>query len=96
MGNVFVPYRGKKPASVFINGHSLVILSHDREVLEQELDLIGADRVRTISLGKSDPEGEEAIGKIAKQVDSGVVIAPADVHLKDVLKNLEHELPWLQ
>jgi hypothetical protein len=79
MNNFFVPYTGKKPALVNINGHRLVILAEEKDMLEEELELLGADRV-----------------KIARQVDGGVVIAPSGIGLRDVLKNLESELPWFQ
>jgi hypothetical protein len=96
MDNFFVPYTGKKPASVCINGHRLVILTHDKDMLEEDLELLGADRVKRVRLGSDEDEQERFLGKIAKQVDGGVVIAPSGVELKDVLKNLENELPWLQ
>lgn len=91
----FVPYTGKKPASVSINGHRLVILSAERDSIEDELDLFGADRVKKVRLGVSELEQERTLGKIARQVDGGVVIAPAGVGIRDVLKNLESELPWV-
>lgn len=96
MENYFVPYMGKRPASVCINGHRLVILALDRDTLEEELDLLGADRVKTVTLGESQDEQDLLLGKIARQVDGGVVIAPEGVNLRDVLKNLESELPWVQ
>lgn len=96
MDNFFVPYTGKKPASVCINGHRLVILAPEKDMLEEELELLGADRIKKVKLGSSDLEQEEFLGKIARQVDGGVVIAPSGVELKDVLRNLETELPWLQ
>jgi hypothetical protein len=96
MDNFFVPYTGKKPASVCINGHRLVILTHDKDMLEDDLDLIGADRVKKVRLGASEDEQEKFLGEIARAVDGGVVIAPSGVDLRDVLKNLESELPWLQ
>jgi hypothetical protein len=65
-------------------------------MLEDELELLGADRIKKVKLGDSDVEQEEFLGKIARQVDGGVVIAPSGVDLKDVLRNLETELPWLQ
>ncbi len=91
----FVPYTGKKPASVSINGHRLVILSSERDTIEDDLDLFGADRIKKVRLGGSEVEQERALGKIARQVDGGVVIAPAGVGIRDVLKNLESELPWV-
>ena len=51
---------------------------------------------KKVKLGASDDEQEAFLGKIARQVDGGVVIAPSGVDLRDVLKNLENELPWLQ
>jgi hypothetical protein len=96
MDNFFIPYSGKKPASVVINGHRLVILSHDKAILEDDLDLLGADRIKEISSGTSDVEHDKLLGKIAKQVDGGVVLAPSGVELRDILNNLKSELPWVQ
>ena len=96
MDNFFVPYIGKKPASVCINGHRLVILSHEKDILEDELDLLGADSIKKVKGIGSEQDQEKLFGKIARQVDGGVVIAPEGVGLRDVLKNLESELPWLQ
>jgi hypothetical protein len=96
MESFFVPYTGKKPAAVSINGHRLVILTHEKDTLEEDLDLLGADRVKSVKVGNADTDQEEFLGKIAKQVDGGVVIAPSGIGLRDVIKNLETELPWLQ
>lgn len=96
MENFFVPYTGKKPALVCINGHRLVILAHEKDTLEEDLDLLGADRVKKVKLDGTEDEQERLFGKIARQVDGGVVIAPAGIGLRDVIRNLESELPWLQ
>ena len=96
MENYFVPYFGKRPASLCINGHRLVILAHDKEVLADDLELLGADRLKTVKHKDRDGVQEEFLGKIARQVDGGVVIAPSGVELREVIKNLESELPWLQ
>jgi hypothetical protein len=96
MDNYFVPYFGKRPASLYINGHRLVILAHDKDVLADDLELLGADRLKTVKLKDRDGVQEEFLGKIARQVDGGVVIAPSGVELREVIKNLESELPWLQ
>ena len=95
MTDLFVPYTGKRPAAVWINGHRLVILSHDRVILEEDLNLLGADRLKTIKVGANQVEVDRVLGRIAQEVDSGIVIAPPNVELKDVLRNLESELPWL-
>jgi hypothetical protein len=52
--------------------------------------------VKKVKVKGTDAEQEQLFGKIARQVDGGVVIAPAGIGLRDVLKNLETELPWLQ
>lgn len=96
MDKFFVPYTGKKPALVCINGHRLVILAEEKDTLEEDLDLLGADRVKRVKVTGSDQEQEQLLGRIARQVDGGVVIAPSGVGLRDVLKNLENELPWFQ
>jgi hypothetical protein len=96
MNNFFVPYTGKKPALVNINGHRLVILAEEKDMLEEDLELLGADRVKKVKVEGSESEQEQMLGKIARQVDGGVVIAPSGIGLRDVLKNLESELPWFQ
>ena len=96
MNNFFVPYTGKKPALVNINGHRLVILAEEKGTLEEDLELLGADRVKTVKVAGSNSAQEQLLGKIARQVDGGVVIAPSGVGLRDILKNLETELPWFQ
>jgi hypothetical protein len=96
MESFFVPYTGKRPAAVCINGHRLVILSHEKDILEEDLDLLGADRVKSVKMGQSEQDQEKFLGKIARQVDGGVVIAPSGIGLRDVIKNLETELPWVQ
>ena len=96
MNNFFVPYTGKKPALVNINGHRLVILAEEKDTLEEDLELLGADRVKKVKVTGSESDQEQMLGKIARQVDGGVVIAPSGVGIRDVLKNLETELPWFQ
>lgn len=96
MDNFFVPYTGKRPAAVCINGHRLVIMAHDKDMLEEDLELLGADSIKKVRLSSSEDEQQQFLGKIARQVDGGVVIAPSGVELKDILKNLEDELPWVQ
>lgn len=96
MNNFFVPYTGKKPALVNINGHRLVILAEEKDTLEEDLELLGADRVKKVKVADSESDQEQMLGKIARQVDGGVVIAPSGIGLRDVLKNLESELPWFQ
>ena len=96
MENFFVPYTGKKPAAVYINGHRLVIMASEKDLLEDDMELLGADKIKKVRLSSSEDARLQFMGKIARQVDGGVVIAPSGVELKDVLRNLEDELPWVQ
>lgn len=96
MTTFFVPYAGKKPATVLVNGHKLILLSLEKCVFDDNLGLFGADRVMDITTGDSREEQEKVLNKIAKTVKGGVVVAPPDIHVQEVLRNLETQLPWLQ
>ena len=95
MKRFYVPYAGNEPAPVIINGHRMLILSNSREALEDELAFFGADRLRQVKTGDSPSEAQLVLGKLATSAKGGVVVAPADVGLQDVIRNLESELPWL-
>lgn len=96
MGKFYVPYSGKKPASILVNGHRLIILSRDEDVFEYELRELGADSLKKVLTGDSREEEERILNKLAKAVAAGVVVAPANLHVSEVIKNLESQLPWLQ
>ncbi len=95
MSRYFVPYTGDKPAAVNINGHRLLILSKERTCLEDELEVIGADTLKALQTGNTREEESRLLNKLARSTNAGVVIAPGDLELKDVIKNLEVQLPWL-
>jgi len=95
MRNYFVPYAGNKPAVVSINGHNLIILAQDKTMLEGDLELVGADRVREIDVGDSPEEERLVLDRIAKSAQGGIVIAPSELNVEDVLRNLQAELPWI-
>ena len=95
MTNLYVPFCGKKPASLFINGHKVIILSTNKEIFEDELVSIGADKIKQIKSINSPQEQAKVLGKIAKKSNAGVVLSPNGMELDELIKNLEHELPWL-
>ncbi|MCB0310127.1 MAG: hypothetical protein KDD42_02760 [Bdellovibrionales bacterium] len=95
MEHVFIPYQGDHPAAVFVNGHRVIILAHSEDSFEPDLELIGADHLRCIELGDSAEEATSTLTELAEQVKGGVVVAPANVNLPEVLRSLELELPWL-
>jgi hypothetical protein len=96
MGRFYVPFKGKKPAAVIINGHKLVILCPNRDELKQNLNLLGGDRVQRIESGETLEEQETFLNKFSRKLDGGIVIAPYEAPLLDVIKNLEQQLPWVQ
>ncbi len=96
MKRFYVPYSGNQPAAVLINGHRMLILANSRETLEEDLAFFGADQVRQVQAGDSASEAQLVLGRLASSAKGGVVVAPSDVGLRDVIRNLESELPWLQ
>jgi len=72
MENFFVPYTGKKPALVCINGHRLVILAHEKDTLEEDLDLLGADRVKKVKLDGTEDEQERLFGTLLRESASAM------------------------
>lgn len=95
MKRFFVPYCGAKPAAITVNGHRLVILSREKTAFEDELEVMGADSIKLMQSGDSPEEETVALNRLAKSSNAGVVVAPVDAHLREVIKNLETQLPWL-
>ncbi|HMO02360.1 MAG TPA: hypothetical protein PKD37_06100 [Oligoflexia bacterium] len=91
----YVPYEGKNPKVFEINGHRMVILSASPEALEE------SSLSHSFRLKKLTPRNQEentidlVLAKIAKRCKSGVVLAPAEATLDDILENLKKELPWI-
>lgn len=96
MAQLYVPYKGEAPAFMTINGHRLVLISKDKDELQANLDLFGADKLTTVDGGDSQEEQDHSLCRLAEKVEGGVVIAPPEVGLKDIIKNLEEQLPWVQ
>ncbi len=95
MSVYYVPYSGRKPTAVEINGHRLVIISSSKKVLQDNMDSLGADSVKRV---KSIPEPEKdlkLIDRISRTAKAGIVFAPEEAPLSEVLKELEQQLPWL-
>ena len=94
MRNFFVPYSEGLPATVTINGHTFIFLSHEREILEESLALVGGDHLEEMSVYNSQEE-DQVLDTLAREIDGGIVIAPTDVAIEDLIANLEAELPWV-
>lgn len=96
MKNFYVPYSGPRPAVVDINGHKLVILAQDPDSLRNDLALVGGDHLKRLDVGESPEEERVVLDRLARSIQGGVVVAPTEVEVEDVIKNLEAELPWIQ
>ena len=96
MSRFFVPYCGSKPAAISVNGHRLLILAKEKISIEEELSSVGADSLKTISVGNSKEEENRALNKLAKKMNAGVVIASEGLEVRDIIRSLESQLPWVQ
>jgi hypothetical protein len=95
MANYWVPYAGDKPATLSINGHNLIILSQEEALFDETLTLVGADHIERLG-GDSTEEDETILNALAEKTKCGVVVAPSDVAVPDIIDNLREQLPWLQ
>lgn len=95
MSIYYIPYHGKKPAAVVINGHRLVIMSKDRDTLQDDLSVLGADKVKQVESELEVEDNFTLIDRIAKNAKAGVVFAPDEAKITEIIKNLEEQLPWL-
>ena len=95
MRNFFVPYAGAGPAIVSIKGQNFVILSRDKLSLEDGLELLGADHLQEI-VSEDSKEELTRLDCLAKQINGGVVVAPNNIDVGDIIVNLERQITWLQ
>jgi C-terminal processing protease CtpA/Prc len=96
MSKIFVPYKGKKPVPVVINGHKLLILSREREDLEESLKIVGGTDIKSFDEGDTQEEQDFLLNKLSQMVKGGVVVAPSDVKVPEIIRNLQEQLPWVQ
>ena len=96
MATFYVPFAGDRPATLSVKGHRLVILCRSRTYLEDGLDLVGAERIEKVKAPKSKAEEVKVLNEIGRSASSGVVVAPRDLPVSDIIRNLEAQLPWLQ
>ncbi len=97
MKSFYVPYKGKRPAYLDINGHRVVILAADEEAFDGEAqEFVKADSIKAVKSGENERERQSALLKIAKSTKSGVIIAPDDMDIGELIKDLKEQLPWVQ
>jgi hypothetical protein len=91
----YIPYAGRHPAIVDINGHRLVILAREREQLEEYLDLVGGDQVFAVNEESFDSTDALFEG-LANEAHAQIVVTPEEIEIPQVLEQLRHALPWSQ
>ena len=85
MARYFVPYAGKQPAAVEINGHRVLILSGEEEFFEPYLESLGADSLKKVKTGPSKKADERALERLAARSGAGVVVAPPEASKSNFL-----------
>jgi hypothetical protein len=96
MNKFYIPCQGRKPAPLEINGHRLLLLSRDPELLEEALDTIGADRVKEVKVRDGEDAEVELFTKLSSQNGAGVLVISPELSFSELQDSLHHNLPWLQ
>ena len=89
-----MPYRGTKPLTLTVNGHKLVIIAPEPELLEEFVERYGGDAVKGVQPQRYKSESA-FVKSLERKSSAKVVMAPAGVELSEVLASLELSLPWL-
>jgi hypothetical protein len=123
--HVYMALNSGAPAVIDINGHRFLILSAERDFLEESLSLTGGNEIASLVIDNFDtipednqkippqiipmvdsPETLSSFGayrhtiseyviKLSQESNAKVVVAPEGASLKEVVKTLESELPWI-
>jgi hypothetical protein len=94
MKQLYIPYVGNFPAPLNIKGHKLIFAAREAEVIEDGLDMLGADHLIEF-VSESESDEVERISVLAEDCASGIVILPDKSPLEDVIRSLEQDLPWI-
>lgn len=96
MKEYFIPYSGAEPAMIYINGHSLVIVSRDKDELQAHLPMLGGDHLQGMDFPEENHDEDEILEVLASELNGGgVVVAPDGTGIVEVIRSLELELPWI-
>ncbi len=96
MTRFYIPYSGKRPVPLEINGHRLIVLAKDKGALEEDLELVGADRIKTVRVEDSETAEQEFFTKLAQRNGAGVLVMPPEISYSQLRYSLIEQLPWLQ
>ncbi len=95
MSVFFVPYFDDVPATIEVNGHTLLIVASDSDDLQEEMSFIGANEIREFIVEKEEEEIPEVLADLAADIGGGVVLTPPGVRTLDMIDDLVRELPWI-
>ena len=96
MNSLFVPFTGNKPAAIEINGHRLIFVSTESDMLLNNLEVLGGNELREIESESNVDDSNGALETLAADIKGGVVLMPPGLSPQVIIANLEIELPWLQ
>jgi hypothetical protein len=92
METIYVPLHNNKPATFEINGHRFLVLSQDKEELEDHLSDFGGETVKKLIIDST----EDAIRQLEKKTSAKVLCSPPEIELSLFLEGLRVSLPWVQ
>lgn len=71
------------------------MLAKDKLALEESMESVGADRIKTVRIDDSDSAEKEFFTKLAERNSAGVLVIPAEVSYSQLTSSLLTQLPWL-
>ena len=96
MTRLYIPYAGKSPTSLSVNGHKLILVSRSKAAIEDELDAVGADRLKAVKIEDSEMAEDEFLTALAKKNHAGILLVPEELSYTQLKRALEDNLPWIQ
>ena len=96
MNKFYIPFQGKKPAAIEVNGHRLLLLSRERDLVEDALDEVGADSVKEVKVGEDEFSEKEFFSKLSSRNHAGVLVMSPELSFSDLQFSLHQNLPWVQ
>lgn len=95
MQKVYVPYKDDVPAAVYINGHRVLIVCSESKDIVADLPLPSDTEIREMEIAEDDATQSQVLADLAAGINGGVVVTPPGISAKDLIANLEQELPWI-
>ena len=95
MQKLYIPYSGSGPTQIEVNGHRVVLVSPDHEVLARGLEVLGGDALHEFDADQFETP-EEVVAELSDVTGNAhIVLAPAQLEITDLLESLRLNLPWV-